>query len=166
MMNASDNQGKLPAIIDKTNHPNWTYWYQDMQDYMPSALDGKTANYAKDSSSILRCPSKSKDDAYTWPDYAPNSAVFTRYLNLDGTITSPGPRLSSLSNPSITVLLMDALGSAMEITSSRTNPTYLAGEGCWAAYERHLNGVNVLFADGHVEYMKSPGAGNTLDVEF
>lgn len=161
-MYTSDNEERLPAIIDKKS--GWKYWSQTMTPYMPSALSYEPATNVRDLSSLIRCPSRLEGDSYSTPDYAPNSNVFTRYINVDGSVTNLGPRFSQIRIPSKTLLLIDAIGGAMEVsTANRTNPTY--SSGCWTSY-RHLSCANVLFVDGHITSMKQPRPESTLDILF
>ena len=150
-------QNKIPTI--------WVYWYMVMPVYMPSVLTGKEATYEGGYKSFIRCPAGTGESS-TFPDYSPNNFVFPRTLNADGTwVTTAGQgkgvRLSMLKNTSSLVLLLDCDPTQMEIgTLSKTNPSYASG--CTVAY-RHLNGANVLFADGHVSWMRG-WPGKTLDI--
>ncbi len=161
-MYADDNLEYFPIIQDKTK-PGWLYWYQIMPTYMPSVLTGKAATNEGGLKSFIRCPSGS-GESYLYPDYAPNNSVFPRTIYADGTWSTNGRgvRLSMLKNTSSLVLLLDCDPSqAMEIGSlNRTNPSY--SSGCWVAY-RHIGGANVLFADGHVSWMRG-WPGKTLDI--
>jgi prepilin-type processing-associated H-X9-DG protein/prepilin-type N-terminal cleavage/methylation domain-containing protein len=157
-MYADDNLEYFPIIQDKTK-PGWLYWYQIMPTYMPSVLTGKAATNEGGYKSFIRCPAGTGNSS-TYPDYAPNNLVFPR--TYDGTWNGRGVRLSMLKNTSSLALLIDCDPSqAMEIGSlNRTNPSY--SSGCWVAY-RHLRGANVLFADGHVSWMRG-WPGKTLDI--
>jgi prepilin-type processing-associated H-X9-DG protein/prepilin-type N-terminal cleavage/methylation domain-containing protein len=161
-MYADDNFEYFPIIQDKTK-AGWLYWYQIMPTYMPSVLTGKAATNEGGYKSFIRCPAGTGDSG-TYPDYAPNNFVFPRTIYADYTWSTNGRgvRLSMLKNTSKLAMLIDCDSSqAMEINSlNKTNPSY--SSGCCVAY-RHLGGANVLFADGHVSWMRG-WPGKTLDI--
>jgi prepilin-type N-terminal cleavage/methylation domain-containing protein/prepilin-type processing-associated H-X9-DG protein len=115
------------------------------------------------STQLLQCPSES-----TAPNSSPSSGNYSDYFyNRDFGVTSAPLSLASMLKPSLTILAGDSLsgGSTNRTGGCTLDPITGTGTGCSAAglarmpaYNRHMEGVNLLFSDGHVKFAKLPQA--------
>ena len=115
------------------------------------------------STQVLQCPSES-----TAGNASPSSANYSDYFyNREFGVSTSPLQQSSLLKPTLTILMGDSLaGASTNRTGGCTlDPTLgvTTGTGCGAAglaqmpaFNRHLEGVNLLFTDGHVKFAKLP----------
>lgn len=115
------------------------------------------------STQLLQCPSES-----TAANPSHSSANYSDYYyNREFGITTAALTQAALLRPSLTILVGDSLSGA---STNRTGGCVLdnitgTATGCGAAgparmpaYNRHLDGANLLFSDGHVKFAKIPQA--------
>jgi prepilin-type N-terminal cleavage/methylation domain-containing protein/prepilin-type processing-associated H-X9-DG protein len=113
------------------------------------------------STQVLQCPSVNVAGIPS-----PSSAGYSDYFyNREFGVTQTPLSMATLLKPTLTILDGDSLSGA---STNRTGGCVLdnttgTGTSCAAAgfaripvYNRHLDGVNLLFADGHVKYAKVP----------
>ena len=104
---------------------------------------------------VFVCPSQATDKK--WTGYLYNAFYLGGY-------DQPLAKLSRIHKPSATVAVIDGLGShSWCYPPSMPENAYYAFSSI--ARWRHNDGMNVLFADGHVEWRKSddPDLNNTDD---
>ena len=128
------------------------------------------------STQIYQCPSDTSSpsdnplaDGTAGAPY--NGAGYTDYfynvqLSRDPatpTVNGTGVALAALSNSSLTILGGDSSTGTAAKFSSGTTPAAcaanLAGIDSGAALNKHLEGANYLFTDGHVKWLKGAPAG-------
>lgn len=167
-MYIQDYNNYFPISCDLRMSGN-PWWFDRLVPYVP------TKNYPlrgtlKLTANLLRCPTVGpyhpKADFYS--SYNINKDVCT-YIKADGSIdlawtgdgTLPAMKISRLTNPSRTLILIDGRTSHGAIDyMDRTNPN---SANINTDY-RHSDGANILFADWHVEWQKKPS--KWLDIQY
>jgi prepilin-type N-terminal cleavage/methylation domain-containing protein/prepilin-type processing-associated H-X9-DG protein len=167
------------SVLCASNLKQWgiamDMYVSDNLDYYPPSLNtivskhglwylfpyvGLPENLAvKNKTGIFRCPSMDPSEPQTVVDYAMNRTVCT-YINAanpSGIAAAKMPRV--LRNPSGTFLIVDGKS---DYPIDAISKTYPYGANCWVKY-RHSRGANLLFADGHVDYMK-PTPNGLVDI--
>lgn len=115
------------------------------------------------STQILQCPSETTagSPSFSSPSYS------DYYYNREFGVSTAALNQSSLLRPSLTILMGDSIsGAATHRTGGCTLDNITGtGTGCGAAgfarmpaFNRHSEGVNLLFADGHVKFARLPQA--------
>ncbi len=159
-----DYDEKYPNLTTGAGAPGPYGWVDTMQPYIKSMQ-------------IVQCPSDTTD-----PGTGAGSAGYTDYyinaaLGNTGTATSPvynvgGISQAAVENSSLTILLADGAGSSpystaryrangytIEGASTVTSPGYgPVGGGLVTSgsiYQKHLEGFNLAFVDGHVKWSKT-----------
>lgn len=147
MQYAGDYDERLPSAVldnspanDAAGYPNPLGWADAVQPYIKSTP-------------LLQCPSgrsrpvgSPAPDSVNYTDYYYNSAI-----PYNATAGAAGAALSFLTFPANTVLNGEAQDGNCQAVCSATAP--LAG-GTPPARQRHLEGANYAFADGHVKWLK------------
>jgi len=161
-----DYDEKFPNPTTGAGAPGPYGWVDTMQPYIKSMQ-------------IVQCPSDTEA-----PGTGAGSAGFSDYymnaaLGNTGTATSPiynagGISDAAVENQSLTILLADGNGaSAFSTARYRGNGCTVEGAStinkpayCTAGlvttgsiYQRHLEGTNLAFVDGHVKWYKTEAAG-------
>jgi len=141
-MYAQDYDGVYPLLYQDpgangyTSSPPDYRWFEAIEPYIKNAQ-------------VLVCPS-----VHTWSvGYAAQSAYWAEATEYQGPM---GKSDSSLADPSGTVLVVDSNSSSTvsgwciswATAGSEPSPT----SSTWAT--RHADGLNVLWADGHVKWSK------------
>jgi len=170
-MYTGDYNGAFPiardAQVGYSNYASYLAYYVNRNGNLCNV------NYFRYKNGIHRCPIKSPlsptgdgGNPY-YPDYVPNSDVMP-YIKADGTISvaaagiPPATYISKITRPTATLILTDNRDGFSGIDClQRTNPWFVSP----CVDYRHSNGCNILFADTHVSYQKSPNsAGTYLDI--
>ncbi len=175
VMYRADNHGAVcPARYEAE-------WYDYLARYVARNLYGYYVPQMKDKSdpkALHHCPTKSSlwgsastTNMQYLPDYAINVDIAPFWYR-GGWIT-PNQllrNLDNLNNATKTLLLAD--GFSTRATIDRIFDTQVAEGGLprldthsRIAY-RHNGGCNILFADGHCDYMHMPPPGNYLDLAY
>ncbi len=140
---------------------------QDYDETFP--LTGNAANlcgfeaiqpYIK-SSQAMQCPSES-----TGPTTNPLAVGYSDYFyNRDLGVTGAPTKQSALLKTTLTILAGDSLagasanrtgGCTLDTTTGTGTACGAAGLARMPAFNRHLEGVNLAFTDGHVKWAKLP----------
>lgn len=167
MSYAQDFDERFPASFRDTNNTAPRFWWCDM-------IQPYVANYQ-----LLRCPSGDRSE-YTWrPAYpAPNPLVFSYaitdirvdpWYNL-GIYPVAGAPMASVQDSAGTIIFCDSV--ALEIVAARANDytnvraldqTDLSTVNQSRVADRHNNGFNACFADGHAKFLvrSAPGMWTT-----
>ncbi len=137
---AQDYNDCLPSYYETTNG---AMWYQELQNGTSGIF--KTPEYNK-YIGLWNCPSEPLHTS--WDKRHGLTTVYTPPVDYAMNRHMSGGKLSA--KPSNRFILCD--GDNYWVASWVAN-TELASGVTWACY-RHLSGVNLLFLDGHVEWMK------------
>ncbi len=151
-MYVSDNLDYYPPALNTivSKHGLWYLFpYVGLPDDL--AVNKKTG--------LFRCPSLGSTEAQSVADYAMNRTVcpYINAANPNGLAAAKMPRV--LRKPSETFLIVDGTS---DYPIDAISKTYPYGANCYVKY-RHSKGANLLFADGHVEYMK-PTPNGLVDI--
>ncbi len=170
-MYVQDFDGHFPIALNQQVYGNM-YWTDLLKPYIYTKSEyGSSGTITKKPGKQLwRCPTRSIynkiQDYGSWmyPSYGINACIFAR-VRTTGQITSDVP-IQRIKKPSKTLMLIDIkpldyIGGDVDYLN-RTNPGF---QYCSVDY-RHQGGANVLFVDGHVEWMKAPQPGRYLDIAF
>jgi prepilin-type N-terminal cleavage/methylation domain-containing protein/prepilin-type processing-associated H-X9-DG protein len=165
MMYAEDNEESFPLYAHYPNNSPW--WYEVIQPYTKSK-------------ELFTCPSVRVrlDKA---PAGLPTASAFglngygvnyQHVIQYGPGFAPAGPtqgpqRLERLARPADTIMIGDAQGGDRGSTAGtgwpalycplEPGPSWLAAEGLdktWALADRHSEGGNYIFADGHVRWMR------------
>jgi prepilin-type processing-associated H-X9-DG protein len=134
----------------------------DWDDWLPSAYDGGNKWYENTGhlypylkvdieNKLFPCPS---GDRTGWDRLGLNVDI----CYFQSWATTTYNKISKYSNPSRTLLMNEVRFNAGEDASSYCTAYYRVAAGYMASFYayRHSVGMNVLFLDGHVEWMKTP----------
>ncbi|HOJ39375.1 MAG TPA: DUF1559 domain-containing protein [bacterium] len=136
------------------------YWFDYLAPYVVrQTLDGKLRDRTSRINNLTRCPTKTPKSVplsglpgrVEQSDYAINADICPGFTET-GAFRFPEDRfvrLSQIHQPARSFLLMDAGVAALLCIA------YTRGTHPYMDY-RHSNGANVLFVDGHVQWMKDP----------
>lgn len=158
-LHAEDHRGCLPAPVAATGEI--VPWYAAIQPYTGSPWTGDFAQLA----AVFSCPTWSDLDARV---PAPDDIGYAMSAVLGATYAPTRPvALSSITEPSRTVLVLELSGSDSIVFPRADDPSGFAawycshhdGQGC----DRHGGGANYLFADGHVAYHTPQSAATLLE---
>lgn len=163
-----DYDEKYPNLSTGAGAPGPYGWVDTMQPYIKSMQ-------------IVQCPSDT-----TAPGTGAGAAAYTDYyinaaLGNTGTATAPvynvgGISQAAVENSSLTILLADGQGSSafstaryrgngftVEGATAINSPSYgPVGGGLVTSgsiYQKHLEGTNFAFVDGHVKWSRTEAAG-------
>jgi prepilin-type processing-associated H-X9-DG protein len=170
MMYVQDYDEKYPHCVEVLSGTTY-YWQQFISSYT-SHYDQRTQLY--------RCPSSYLTlRGGVYYDFKPGGYAANRAVLIDGDAGGSGANalfLSALASPATTYMIMDGgdprISAYNAYTPSANGLYYIPGSkpfvsaptGTWSSYAelendfkwgRHLGGVNVLFADGHVKWLQS-----------
>ena len=141
----NDNSEHFPYnVIYSVGDPSW--WQVRLDGYL------NEKDYV-----LFKC--MAEPDMYFIYTYGVNSTLCPT-LQFNGTVfPSPGPKLTMLTKPASTFLLMDGKQDSAGVDyRARTDPLFVNA----SAANRHQSGMNVLYVDNHAEWQKPiPGYGLT-----
>lgn len=138
MQYSQDYDEKLPPSYDLSGDEARNWWGAMIQPYTKS-------------SQLFYCPSDSKHNIGNADGFSRFNVSYGynyNWLNATTDYTGGGISLAAIAKVSETVLLAD---------SNDALPYVLYPDGGYAPLARHLEGINVAFADGHSKWFKVPG---------
>ena len=155
---SDDYAGWLPQADFASNYMG--YWKYLLAPYAGMAPSSQTDPIL--GTKIFRCPSwQWKSDinsAYYQSGYGWNQAL--GYLNGSSWGIAPYVKLSSVTSPSLTVMVMDTVDWHSSTSYSEQNYAKLFTSGEFNEFtdglpigNRHANGIEIAWADGHVSWM-------------
>jgi prepilin-type processing-associated H-X9-DG protein/prepilin-type N-terminal cleavage/methylation domain-containing protein len=146
-----DNNGFLVDInsVTGSNH----YWYQKIGEIIYPNIDG-IADTAS-GSYIFRCPDKKTENGYLeYISYGMNCWQPNRIFGTSDPTNQYPYKVSRVKTPSQTMLCMDSFGRDRVFPDSM-GASY-AELNVKSLTNRHSDGCNALFFDGHADYVKWP----------
>jgi len=183
-----DFDGYFPPSRDVRYAPVRKYYYDFLSKFIGKETPPSTEFLGSGfmlgrerNDTIKNCPTKTPNSSPQYsaasadciPDYACNSDICP-YIQSDGTVEDAAQcafKISRIKKPDRTLFLIDAAAVGWGgILGANGVIGYLARTGSTYTYRtvvyRHLDGANILFVDGHVEWRRKPAPGKYLDVAW
>jgi prepilin-type processing-associated H-X9-DG protein/prepilin-type N-terminal cleavage/methylation domain-containing protein len=147
-----DDNGRYVADIDSWSGP-MRYWYRHVGSYLypgePLIQD------TPDACRVFRCPSKGEDQGFMkYISYGMNLWQPWQIFGSSATSAQYPYKSNMVRNPTQTMISMDSYGNE-RVCPDSAGASY-ALLNVIKLTDRHMNGCNALFFDGHVNYLHWP----------
>jgi len=165
-----DNDDYFPMVVWNKSIPffeYWAHWMKQIAPYIDPKIDlaTKTINDSKLATSIDRfiqvyqCPTTWQSRAISWLGHS-YGYNFTLQFGVSWWGTPFIKKAGKIPEPARFYVLSDA--SSYIVQLPRTFATFTTGSPYtqWGA-RHHFYGINILFADGHAEYVPPPNPNPT-----
>jgi prepilin-type N-terminal cleavage/methylation domain-containing protein/prepilin-type processing-associated H-X9-DG protein len=155
-MYTNDNAGFLPAS-DRASPPSGEYWIIALSEYIdPNMPDSTRYSISSIGKVLLPCPSMEEGGLFSY--------AYNNYLNSTGSgSVRAWKKIENINNVSSLPALIDHSNRTVwNATASSFDPS----AGSAPIKYRHLNGANMLFVDGHIDWATQDVIRNEYPAKF
>ena len=158
-------------VVPTYDGSNTVAWTQMLKPYLNMPYIPFAAGYPEQikRSGVYICPSNYDNPmgSVSQPPPTPVQAKDWTYTSYAIYQAIGGQNSSQVKTPDKTILLIDAQTQNYFLYRFGASNSLFAWTGLYqVAYPRHSNGENVLFADGHVEFIKNKDLGSSANTSF